>query len=47
MGAVVQFMQVVQGYIRLLPEFYGIPISPVKKQLARLEPNGVIVSQLI
>lgn len=47
MGAFVQFMQVVQGYIRLLPEFYGVPTNPVQKQLARLESDGVILNQLI
>lgn len=35
------------GYGKSIAEFYGIPTNPVQKQLARLESDGVIVSQLI
>lgn len=35
------------GYGKQIAEFYGVPTNPVQKQLARLESDGVIVSQLI
>lgn len=35
------------GYGRGIAEFYGIPASPVQKQLERLESDGVIASQVI
>jgi predicted transcriptional regulator len=35
------------GYGKNIAEFYGVPANPVQKQLARLESDGVIVSQLI
>ena len=35
------------GYGKNIAEFYGVPTNPVQKQLARLEADGVIVSQLI
>ena len=35
------------GYAKSIAEFYGVPINPIQKQLARLEEDGVIVSQLI
>lgn len=35
------------GYGKNIAEFYGVPTNPVQKQLARLESDGVIVSQLI
>ncbi|MFC6632030.1 winged helix-turn-helix domain-containing protein [Microbulbifer taiwanensis] len=35
------------GYGKAIAEFYGIPTNPVQKQLARLEEDGVVVSQLI
>jgi predicted ArsR family transcriptional regulator len=36
-----------KGYGKNIAEFYGVPTNPVQKQLARLESDGVIVSQLI
>jgi len=35
------------GYGKAIAEFYSIPTNPVQKQLARLEEDGVVVSQLI
>lgn len=35
------------GYGKNIAEFYGIPLNPVHKQLARLELDGVIVSRSI
>lgn len=35
------------GYGKQIAEFYGVPTNPVQKQLARLESDGVITSQLI
>ena len=35
------------GYGKSIAEFYDIPTNPVQKQLARLEQDGVIVSQQI
>lgn len=35
------------GYGKSIAEFYGVPTNPIQKQLARLETDGVIVSQLI
>lgn len=35
------------GYGKSIAEFYGIPASPVQKQLERLESDGVIASQNI
>lgn len=35
------------GYGKNIAEFYGVPTNPIQKQLARLESDGVIVSQLI
>ena len=35
------------GYGKSIAEFYSVPTNPVQKQLARLESDGVIVSQLI
>ena len=35
------------GYSKSIAEFYGAPVNPIQKQLARLEEDGVIVSQLI
>src|SRR3990167_9548609 len=35
------------GYGKSIAEFYGVPTNPVQKQLARLEADGVVVSQLI
>ena len=35
------------GYGKSIAEFYGVPINPIQKQLARLELDGVVVSQLI
>lgn len=35
------------GYGKSIAEFYGIPASPVQKQLERLETDGVIASQNI
>jgi len=36
-----------KGYGNSIAEFYGVPTNPVQKQLARLEADGVIASQLI
>ena len=36
-----------EGYASAIADFYGIPNNPVQKQLARLESDGVIVSQTI
>lgn len=33
------------GYGKSIAEFYGIPTNPVQKQLARLEIDGVVVSE--
>lgn len=35
------------GYAKSIAEFYGTPVNPVQKQLARLEIDGVVVSRLI
>lgn len=35
------------GYGKSIAEFYGVPTNPIQKQLARMETDGVIVSQLI
>lgn len=35
------------GYAKSIAEFYDVPVNPIQKQLARLEIDGVIVSQLI
>ena len=35
------------GYGKSIADFYGVPANPIQKQLARLEEDGVIVSQLI
>lgn len=35
------------GYSKAIADFYGIPSNPVQKQLARLESDGVVVSQSI
>lgn len=35
------------GYGKTIAEFYGVPLNPIQKQLARLESDGVIASQLI
>jgi hypothetical protein len=35
------------GYGKSIAEFYGVPTNPIQKQMARLETDGVIVSQLI
>jgi hypothetical protein len=35
------------GYGRSIAEFYQIPSNPVQKQLARLEADGVVVSELV
>lgn len=35
------------GYGKSIAEFYQMPINPIQKQLARLEEDGVVVSQLI
>ena len=35
------------GYGKSIAEFYAVPTNPIQKQLARLESDGVIVSQLI
>lgn len=35
------------GYGSEIADFYGIALNPVQKQLARLEADGVVVSQLL
>ncbi|RYG15408.1 MAG: ArsR family transcriptional regulator [Chitinophagaceae bacterium] len=35
------------GYAKNIAEFYDVPVNPIQKQLARLEEDGVVVSQLI
>lgn len=35
------------GYSKNIAGFYGIPYNPVQKQLARLEEDGVVVSETI
>ncbi|MYM64480.1 winged helix-turn-helix domain-containing protein [Pseudomaricurvus sp. HS19] len=35
------------GYSKAIADFYGAATNPVQKQLARLEADGVVVSQLI
>lgn len=35
------------GYGKSIAEFYDVPTNPIQKQLARLEEDGVIVSQLL
>lgn len=35
------------GYSKSIAEFYGVATNPIQKQLARLEADGVVVSQLI
>lgn len=35
------------GYGKSIADFYGTPTNPIQKQLARLEVDGVVVSQLI
>ncbi|MDX1695711.1 MAG: winged helix-turn-helix domain-containing protein [Ketobacteraceae bacterium] len=35
------------GYGKSIAGFYGVPTNPIQKQLARLEADGVVVSQLI
>ncbi|WP_158681748.1 winged helix-turn-helix domain-containing protein [Microbulbifer pacificus] len=35
------------GYSKEIADFYAIPTNPVQKQLARLEEDGVVISQLI
>jgi hypothetical protein len=34
------------GYAKGIADFYGVPPNPIQKQLARLESDGVIVSEL-
>ncbi|WP_162824607.1 winged helix-turn-helix domain-containing protein [Saccharospirillum mangrovi] len=35
------------GYSKAIADFYGVPLTPVQKQLLRLESDGVVVSQQI
>ncbi|MEY4589601.1 MAG: hypothetical protein RL497_1677 [Pseudomonadota bacterium] len=35
------------GYAKSIAEFYGAPITPIQKQLVRLEEEGVIISRTI
>lgn len=35
------------GYGKAIAEFFGVPLNPIQKQLARLEADGVIVSKTI
>ena len=35
------------GYGKAIAEFYDIPQNPVQKQLAKLEEDGVVVSETI
>lgn len=36
-----------KGYGKAIAEFYGVPLNPIQKQLARLESDGVVVSRAI
>lgn len=36
-----------EGYARAIASFYGMPVNPIQKQLARLEEDGVIISEQI
>ena len=35
------------GYAKEIADFYSVPNNPVQKQLARLEADSVVVSELI
>lgn len=35
------------GYSKAIADFYDVPVTPVQKQLTRLESDGVLVSQSI
>ena len=39
----------ISGYGKRIADFYGVPVNPVQKQLARLEIDGIVavVSRLI
>jgi predicted ArsR family transcriptional regulator len=36
-----------QGYARKIADVYGVSVSQIQQQLARLERDGVLVSQLV
>ncbi len=36
-----------QGYGREIAEFFGLPVSPIQKQLLKLEDTGVLISKRI
>lgn len=36
-----------EGYASEIARFYGAPITPIRKQLERLEADGVVVSRMI
>lgn len=46
-NALVYLMSRGEGYARAIAGFYGMPVNPMQKQLARLEEDGVVVSELI
>lgn len=46
-NALVYLMLRGEGYARGIASFYAMPVNPMQKQLARLEEDGVIVSELI
>jgi len=46
-NALVYLMLRGEGYARAIASFYAMPVNPIQKQLARLEEDGVIVSEPI
>ena len=46
-NALVYLMVRGEGYARPIASFYDMPVNPMQKQLAKLEGDGVIVSELI
>lgn len=46
-NALVYLMLRDEGYARAIASFYAMPVNPIQKQLARLEEDGVIVSEPI
>jgi len=36
-----------KGYGKSIADFFGVALNPIQKQLARMETDGVVVSQLI
>lgn len=46
-NALVYLMLRGEGYARAIAAFYDMPVNPMQKQLAKLEEDSVIVSELI